>query len=85
MIQAMRAHKSAKFHGGTKHALPKPTWPLIELSVTNIANQIAEVVPSNPLDSASDRVLQPITDFAGYPLPGRTFTLSLRWHPGGRT
>ena len=26
----MRAHKSAKYYGGTKHALPPPTWPLLD-------------------------------------------------------
>jgi len=62
---------------------PTEKWPTIELGVTNLADTIAEVVPSNPLDSKSERVLQPVTDFAGYPLPGRTFTLSLRWNPGG--
>ena len=30
LTKALRGHKSAKFHGGTKHALPKPTWPLID-------------------------------------------------------
>ena len=30
LTKAMRAHKSAKYHGGTKHALPKPVWPLID-------------------------------------------------------
>ena len=28
LTKAMRAHKSAKYHGGTKHSLPPPTWPL---------------------------------------------------------
>jgi len=67
----------------TVQGQPTKDWPVIEAGVTNIANTIAEVVPSNPLDPKSERVLQPITDFGGYPLPGRTFTLSLRWNTGG--
>ena len=30
LTKAMRSHKSAKFHGGTVHKLPSPTWPLID-------------------------------------------------------
>ena len=30
LTKAMRAHKSAKYHGGTKHKLPPPTWPLLD-------------------------------------------------------
>ena len=30
LTKAMRAHKSAKYHGGTKHTLPPPSWPLLD-------------------------------------------------------
>ena len=30
LTKAMRGHKSAKYHGGTKHKLPPPTWPLLD-------------------------------------------------------
>ena len=30
LTKAMRSHKSAKYHGGTKHTLPPPTWPLLD-------------------------------------------------------
>ena len=29
-MAAQRSHKSAKFHGGTRTALPQPVWALID-------------------------------------------------------
>ena len=69
----------------TLQGRPNPRWPLIELGVQNLLDTITEVVPQNPLDPSSAPVVQPITDFAGHPLPGRTWTLSLRWNPGENT
>ncbi len=57
----------------------KKHWPMVEVGVQNIFDTITEVVPQNPLDDASDRVVQPVTDFAGHPLPGRVWTVSIRW------
>ena len=46
----------------------------------NLTDRIVEVVPRNPLDPSDDaRVIQPTTDFVGYPLPGRTVLVTLRW------
>ncbi|MEE2750120.1 MAG: TonB-dependent receptor [Myxococcota bacterium] len=68
---------SIQFHPGKR-------WPLIQAGVSNLFNKQAEVVPQNPLQPAtSARVVQPLTDFAGHPLPGRVWTLNLRWTPGG--
>jgi len=54
----------------------------VELDVLNVTDRIAEVVPRNPLDlSDPARVVQPITDFANYPLPGRTLLVTVRWEP----
>ncbi|NOY28433.1 MAG: TonB-dependent receptor, partial [Oligoflexia bacterium] len=61
---------------------PDPRWPSLEASVLNLGDRIVQVVPRNPLDITDDsRVVDPITDYAGYPLPGRTFLLTLRWSP----
>jgi iron complex outermembrane receptor protein len=52
----------------------------LELEALNLADHIVEVVPRNPLDATDDAsILSPISDFNGYPLPGRTVLLSLRW------
>jgi hypothetical protein len=56
----------------------------MEFGITNVADSIAEVVHANPLDAQSERIVQSITDFAGYPLPGRTFTVGLRWEEEAR-
>lgn len=58
---------------------PAP-WPALEVDVLNVTDRIVEVVPRNPLDPAdTGRVVQPTTDFVGYPLPGRTLLVTLRW------
>ena len=69
----------------TLQAKPTRRWPILEVGVQNIFDTITEVVPQNPLDPDSDPVVQPITDFGGHPLPGRTWTFSLRWAPGETT
>ncbi|MCB9776953.1 MAG: TonB-dependent receptor [Alphaproteobacteria bacterium] len=53
-----------------------------ELSVRNLFDRVVQVVPRNPLDpDETDLVVQPLTDFVGYPLPGRTVLFTLRWAP----
>ena len=64
---------------------PTLRWPIVELGVQNVFDTITEVVPQNPLDASSERAVKPITDFGGHPLPGRTWTLSVRWTHGDRT
>ncbi len=59
---------------------PGPRWPALELDVLNVTDRVAQVVPRNPLDPADPaRVVQPVTDFVGYPLPGRTLLVTLRY------
>jgi iron complex outermembrane receptor protein len=54
----------------------------VEMDVLNVTDRIAEVVPRNPLDPSDPaRAVQPITDFSGYPLPGRTLLVTARWEP----
>ena len=52
----------------------------LEGSVLNLTNQTVAIMDRNPLSDEDDTpVLQPVTDFIGYPLPGRTWLLTLRW------
>ena len=72
-------------HGAFLRGVPLPGGPALELEVLNITNQQVEVVDRNPLDpSDSSRMVQALTDFAGYPLPGRTWMISLRWELSSR-
>ncbi len=68
------------FHGAFLRLSPRGAWPSLEIDGLNLTDRIVEVVPRNPLDPADDaRVVQPTTDFVGYPLPGRTVLVTLRW------
>lgn len=68
------------FHGLFARVQPGPKAPSVELSVMNLLDRTVQVVPRNPLDpTGADLVVQPITDFVGYPLPGRTVLFTLRW------
>lgn len=52
----------------------------LELECRNLLNTTVEVVDRDPLDDRSDaRRVQAVTDFVGYPLPGRTFLFTLRF------
>lgn len=51
-----------------------------EASVLNLTDQTVAVMDRNPLSEDDDTpILQPLTDFIGYPLPGRTWLFTLRW------
>lgn len=66
-------------HGAYLRALPAPGWPTVEVSVLNLGNSIAEVIDRDPLNPDEGRRVAAITDFVGYPLPGRTWMFTLRW------
>jgi len=67
-------------HGLFIRAKPREGGPSLELDVLNLTDRTVELVPRNPLDTEDDAlVVQPITDFVGYPLPGRTVMVTLRW------
>lgn len=52
-----------------------------EASILNLTNQIVSIVDRNPVSDEDDTtVLQPITDFIGYPLPGRTWLFTMTWN-----
>ncbi len=67
-------------HGVFLRASPGPRWPELNIDVHNIFDRTTQVVDRNPLDpSDTSRMVQPITDFVGYPLAGRTLMVTLRW------
>lgn len=67
-------------HGLFVRVQPHADWPSLELDVLNLTDTTTEVVPRNPLDETDDAfVVQSMTDFTAYPLPGRTFLVTLRW------
>ncbi len=66
-------------HGLFVRAISGP-WS-VEADVLNLTDRIVETVPVEPLLPESGTVEQSVTDFAGYPLPGRTFLLTMRWQP----
>ena len=54
-------------------------WSL-ELSVLNLLDNTVALVDRNPLSDLDDTLVpQPLTDFFGYPLPGRSFLLTVAW------
>ena len=67
-------------HGLFVRVQPLERWPSFELDVLNVGDRIVEVVPADPLDLAHGaKVVQSVTDFVGYPLPGRTLLFTIRW------
>jgi iron complex outermembrane receptor protein len=51
-----------------------------EGSLLNLTNETVLAMDRNPLSDDDDTpILQPLTDFTGYPLPGRTWLFTLRW------
>lgn len=65
-------------HGAFVRAGGGPLWA--ELGVRNLLDQTTLVWPVDPLAAPDGpRAVAPLTDFAGYPLAGRTFLFSLRW------
>ncbi|MCB9687635.1 MAG: TonB-dependent receptor [Alphaproteobacteria bacterium] len=62
--------------GATAGATLGQGWAL-ELDVRNALDRRSASVPRDPLVDDGIRVRQPLQDFGGYPLPGRTFLLTL--------
>ena len=54
-------------------------WPLLELEVRNLANNIAEPVDVDPLQPELGQIEQSVTDFIGHPLAGRSVFLNVTW------
>jgi iron complex outermembrane receptor protein len=54
----------------------------LELDWMNLNNNFVQVSERNPLDAGDpSQILTGVTDFVGYPLPGRTWYLELAWRP----
>ena len=67
-------------HGAFVRVQPWSAGPSLELDVLNLTDHTVEVVPRNPLDETdTHQVVQGVTDFVGYPLPGRTLLVAMRW------
>ncbi|MEN0062765.1 MAG: TonB-dependent receptor [Myxococcota bacterium] len=56
-------------------------WFTLSVDLDNLLNVRTGPVDRDPLGAEDTSIPAPITDFVGYPLPGRTGWLSLRFHP----
>jgi hypothetical protein len=68
-------------HGVALRLQRGPGWPAVTFEVRNLLDTRAQAMPLEPARPDGARVLRPITDFAGYPLPGRTALVTVRWTP----
>ena len=58
---------------------------VLEAGVRNVADRRTAWVDRNPLSLRDNvEVPQPVTDYLGYPLPGRSWRLAVRWIEPGR-
>ena len=65
-------------HGLFVRSKPGPRWPSFEVEVRNLLDERVEVVPRDPLNPDDGAlVVQPLTDFTGYPLPGRVVLVTV--------
>ena len=75
-------------HGLALRVQPGPGWPYLEVDLRNLLDTTVEAVPRDPLNPDDGAlVVQALTDFSGYPLPGRTLLITVGWRgekPGGR-
>jgi len=56
----------------------------VSVDVRNLADRRVQQVPRDPLVDDGQRVPEPLVDFTGYPLPGRTWMVQLAWTPPGQ-
>ena len=67
-------------HGLALRVQPGDGWPYLEVDLRNVADATVEAVPRDPLNPDDGAlVVQPLTDFTGYPLPGRTLLITVGW------
>ena len=59
---------------------PVPGLPSVRAEVLNLFDVRGTAVDRNPLDDGDDTpIVRPLTDFSGYPLPGRTVMVAVSW------
>ncbi|TVQ90268.1 MAG: TonB-dependent receptor [Deltaproteobacteria bacterium] len=68
-------------HGASVRLQPRSGLPAIGITVRNLTDTLVAPMSRDPRNPASGDVLRPLTDFAGYPLPGRTALITLTWSP----
>jgi outer membrane receptor protein involved in Fe transport len=67
-------------HGVAFHVEPAPGLPRITAEILNLGDVRGLAVDRAPLSDDDDTlVVKPLTDFDGYPLPGRTIMVGLTW------
>ncbi len=67
-------------HGLGLSVRPARGLPTLEASVLNLFDVRGAAIDRNPLDPDDNTlVVKPLTDFVGYPLPGRTVMVTVRW------
>ena len=67
-------------HAAFVRVTPIERGPELEFETRNLTNRMVEQVDRDPLNPDDNAVVvKGIDDFHGYPLPGRTWLLSLRW------
>lgn len=73
------------YHGLMVRVQPGLPGLSVEAEVLNLTNRLSEVVPRDPLDPGDDSLMvQATTDMSGYPLPGRSVFVNVRWSPAAR-
>jgi len=69
-------------HGLSLRVQPGQAWPFVELDLRNLLDETLQAVPRDPLNPDDGAMaVQPLTDFAGYPLPGRSIMVTVGWSP----
>lgn len=68
-------------HGASLAVTPVVGLPTVRAEVLNLLDVRGMAVDRNPLSGDDALVVKPLTDFSGYPLPGRTVLVSLTWSP----
>ncbi len=59
---------------------PRRGLPTVSVEVLNLTDTIGMAVDRNPYSDADDAlIVKPITDFSGFPLPGRTAMVAVTW------
>lgn len=66
-------------HNGHLHIHPPLPWPTLSLEMRNMGNSMTEQAPIDPLQPDLGSRTQAVSDFIGYPIPGRVWLCTLSW------